>query len=157
MRDAYADSSYIVRLLLFGDESEQIEAMHRRLGQPLLYFNALHALEVPNALRARTFSSMRESTRARQAALREEESALRKLHAGQQRGRFQAQAIDWEEVFSGAAELSRRHTVRLGLRSLDLLHVQLALFSPTKDFLTCDVRQAALAKAAGLRVTLAAG
>ena len=44
------------------------------------------------------------------------------------------------------------HTEKPGVRSFDLLHVGLTLALKATEFLTCDSRQASLAKAAGLKV-----
>ncbi|MDO8539946.1 MAG: hypothetical protein Q7S40_05845 [Opitutaceae bacterium] len=41
--------------------------------------------------------------------------------------------------------------MQLGVRALDLLHVAAAITIRATRFLTCDGRQLALAKAAGLR------
>jgi len=54
----------------------------------------------------------------------------------------------WEE----ADRLSRTHTPSLGVRTLDLLHVAAARILRSRRFLTFDLRQHALAKAAGLTV-----
>ncbi len=59
---------------------------------------------------------------------------------------------DWARVYSIAEELSAQHTVQGGHRSFDLLHVATALHVKAGRFLTFDARQAALAKAAGLKV-----
>ena len=55
--------------------------------------------------------------------------------------------------FSRESErLSGIFTKTLGTRSLDVLHVSHAVVLGVKEFLTFDIRQAALAKAAGLKV-----
>jgi hypothetical protein len=51
-----------------------------------------------------------------------------------------------------AERLSALHSETLGTRSLDILHVAAALVLGSSEFLTFDARQAALAKAAGLKV-----
>jgi hypothetical protein len=51
--------------------------------------------------------------------------------------------------------LGARHTEALGVRSIDLLHVGMAISLEAKEFLTFDARQAGLAKAAGFRVRTA--
>jgi predicted nucleic acid-binding protein len=56
-------------------------------------------------------------------------------------------------VFELAAELSREHTSKLGTRTLDVLHVASAVTLGSRIFVTYDDGQAALAKAARLRVT----
>jgi hypothetical protein len=53
-----------------------------------------------------------------------------------------------------ARSLSERHTEKLGCRGFDLLHVALALELECEVFLTSDRIQGALARAAGLDVTL---
>jgi hypothetical protein len=56
------------------------------------------------------------------------------------------------EVMIEAERLSALHSGILGTRSLDVLHVACALVLGGSDFLTFDIRQGALAKAAGLKV-----
>jgi len=51
-----------------------------------------------------------------------------------------------------AEDLGAIHTAKLGVRSIDLLHIGLALTLKATEFLTYDTRQASLAKAAGLKV-----
>ena len=55
-----------------------------------------------------------------------------------------------EPVFDICVELVRRHAPRLGSRTLDSLHVAMALQLGADRFWTFDARQAALAKAEGL-------
>ena len=59
----------------------------------------------------------------------------------------------WPDVLAIADELSEKHTAALGVRSLDLLHVAAAVSLDVKTFLTCDGRQLALARVAGLRAS----
>jgi hypothetical protein len=68
-------------------------------------------------------------------------------------GIWELPVCDLAEVFSRAESLSRKHSAALGTRSLDVLHVATALELGAVHFVTADVRQAKLAKAAGLRVT----
>ncbi len=58
----------------------------------------------------------------------------------------------WRATLKRAAELSREHTARLGCRSLDVMHVASALELGFSRFLTFDLRQRNLAKAAGLKL-----
>ena len=53
-----------------------------------------------------------------------------------------------------ARALSATHSEKTGARAIDLLHVACALLLESEVFLTSDQRQAALAKAEGLQVTL---
>jgi predicted nucleic acid-binding protein len=67
-------------------------------------------------------------------------------------GHLRQAEILWRAALNGAAELSRRHTPKLGTRSLDVLHVACALELKLRHFLTFDGRQQQLAAAAGLKV-----
>ena len=60
--------------------------------------------------------------------------------------------IPWTNAFAQSEALAAQYAERLGPRSIDLLHVGLALALKAKEFLTFDDRQTALAKAAGLKV-----
>ena len=66
--------------------------------------------------------------------------------------RLQLVDVPWRAVLDHAAELSRVHTPALGTRTLDVLHVAVALELNSRQFVTYDFRQAKLAGACGLRV-----
>ncbi len=48
--------------------------------------------------------------------------------------------------------MSAAHTAAMGTRATDILHVAAACAAGVKDFYTFDVKQAALARKAGLKV-----
>jgi predicted nucleic acid-binding protein len=56
-----------------------------------------------------------------------------------------------ENAFELCAELGRRHGPKLGIRTLDSLHVACALELKAERFWTFDERQAKLARAEGLK------
>jgi predicted nucleic acid-binding protein len=56
-----------------------------------------------------------------------------------------------ESAFDVCAQLARRHGARLGLRTLDTLHVASALELKAERFWTFDERQKRLARAVGLK------
>ena len=58
----------------------------------------------------------------------------------------------WDSVFARAERLSSQHTVSTLCRTLDTLHVALALELGATEFCTFDQRQAAMARRAGLTV-----
>ena len=66
-------------------------------------------------------------------------------------GRLVITDLLWRRALDRTAELSRAHTITLGTRTLDVLHVASALELGARTFLTYDTRQAALAKAVGLK------
>lgn len=67
-------------------------------------------------------------------------------------GHLRQPDILWRAALNRAAELSQKHTPRLGTRSLDVLHVACALELKLSHFLTFDVRQRQLATSVGLKV-----
>ena len=60
--------------------------------------------------------------------------------------------VPWRAVMDQAADLSQRHTHRLGTRTLDVLHVASALELKVRHFVTYDAKQARLATACGLKL-----
>jgi predicted nucleic acid-binding protein len=67
-------------------------------------------------------------------------------------GRLAVVDVLWRRTLDRAALLSTSHTASLGTRALDVLHVASALTLDARRFVSYDERQAALAKAVGLRV-----
>jgi len=101
-------------------------------------------VEVRNALRNVTACGEMTATECR-AAFRQIDDDLRD-------GLLVHTPVGWTDVFRRADELSEKHAAKEGQRTIDLLHVALALESGAKTFLSFDVRQRKLAKAAGLKV-----
>jgi predicted nucleic acid-binding protein len=77
---------------------------------------------------------------------------LHKQALGLENGVYFPAAPALAEVNREAERLSELHTEIIGTRTLDILHVAQATVLGIKEFLTFDLRQAALAKAAGLKV-----
>ena len=67
-------------------------------------------------------------------------------------GVFTGTSPAWAEVFMKAESLASEHAATNLCRSLDTLHVALALELGATEFCTFDQRQATMAKAAGLPV-----
>ena len=140
---AYADSSFLVSLLCQDHKSGEALACMARAKESLL-FTPLHRIETRNALRniaARGLISKQEQ----HAAFLQIEEDLREgmlLHA----------AVNWTNVFRLADELSAKHAAADGQRTIDLLHVAIALECGAKTSFSFDNRQRRLAKAAGLKV-----
>ena len=68
------------------------------------------------------------------------------------KGVFYRPPIDWPDIYRYALDLSKRHTGKIGSRSLDILHIASALSIKADRFLTLDVRQEKLASLAGLKI-----
>ena len=138
----YADSSALIPLYVNERFSEPAEAVLRRAGQ--IPFTVLHQLEVPNAF---------ERLVGRDLISREEcDSVQQQLQDDLDSQRLMRTSLDLDDVFSRAAELSRRYAAKHLARSLDLLHVAAAHAASCTRFVSADDRQLAVAKASGLRV-----
>ena len=79
-------------------------------------------------------------------------AAIADLDADVREGRLAIVDLPWRRALDLATELSVRHTAALGTRTLDVLHVAAALTLEARRFVSYDRRQAALARAVGLRV-----
>ena len=63
-------------------------------------------------------------------------------------------ALDLDQVFAAASELSQKHTAKLLTRSLDLLHVAAAHSAGCTTFVSAGDRQLAAARASVPHVTI---
>ena len=150
---AYADSSFILRLVTTEPGSRETIAEYRRVGKPALFFLPLHSLEVGNGILQRAFHQRRSrSVVERRHAARERDAALARLEHLVERRTLVDVTVDLEAVIARAAEISQAHTERMGARATDLLHVAGALALESEVFLTTDARQGQLAKAEGMKV-----
>lgn len=142
--DAYADTSFLTRLYVKHETTGLAQATFSALGRPLP-FTPLHRLEFRNAIRRRVFESFITSVEARRI-LRQAEEDLRGgailFHT----------PSEWTTLLRRCEELSAKFTEDYGYRSLDLLHVALALDLKAKKFLSFDHQQRELAGAQGLKI-----
>ena len=138
----YADTSFFVSLYLPDRHTAEVE---RRLSsRPPLWMTPLHVAECIHAIEQHVF---------RRAITRSEaDRALERFH------QYRAQHL-WTEAalpdraFTLCAQLAQRHAARLGIRTLDTLHVASALELRAEQFWTFDERQAKLAQAVGLKTS----
>ena len=140
---AYADTSFLARVYTPHADSQKALLWLQRARQPLP-FTPLHRHELRNAIRLRVFRG-EITPEQRKLAFQEIESDLADSILAHT-------PIPWTDTFRECEALAAAHTEKLGLRSIDLLHVGLALALKAAEFLTYDTRQAALAKLAGLKV-----
>jgi predicted nucleic acid-binding protein len=154
---AYADTSFLVKLLTQEPGTRPAVELYRRIGRPPVLFLPLHALEVANAVRQRAFHQRHTTPSSERAAIkRERDTSLALLHRFISRRAFVEISQDMDAAIELARSLSAKHTERLGCRGFDLLHVALALELECEAFLTSDRIQGALARAEGLDVTVSA-
>ena len=109
-----------------------------------LAFTPMHRLELRTALRLRVFRN--EITSIQRA------QAFADLETDLEDGVLSHASIPWTEAFKEAERLGALHVETSGIRSVDLLHVGIALSLGSTHFLTFDERQNAVAEAAGLLV-----
>jgi len=115
----------------------------QRATEPLP-FTALQRHELRNAVRLRVFRG--------EITAEQRKEAFREIDSDLADGILAHTTIPWTDAFREAESLAATHTERFGVRSFDLLHVALAVTLGATEFLTFDTRQAALARAAGLKV-----
>ena len=109
-----------------------------------LPFTSLHRHELRNAIRLTVFWGEIDAVR-RQRAFEDIDSDLAD-------GILTHVPIPWTDAFRESEKLGALHAEIKGVRGMDLLHVGLALALDITEFLTFEIRQASLAKAAGFRV-----
>jgi predicted nucleic acid-binding protein len=110
--------------------------------KPRIWFSPLHRAEWMHAVSQHVFRKEITSLEARRAQAELE----RDLGSG-----LWLMVDLPESVWGSCAELARRHGSRLGMRTLDSLHVAAALELAANAFWTFDERQAKLAVAEGLQ------
>jgi predicted nucleic acid-binding protein len=109
---------------------------------PAVWLTPFHVAEWTHAVEQQVF---------RQAASRSEaDSSYGRFQQHRESGLWVEVAMP-ESVFDVCAQLARRHGAKLGLRTLDTLHVASALELKAERFWTFDERQRKLARAVGLK------
>ncbi len=139
----YVDPSALRSLYVHDERSARFCAWRRRLGG---------CLPITRFGRAEFVNSVHLAVHRRDIDGRLARAAVADLDTDVREGRLAIVDVLWRRTLDLAAELSTQHTGVLGTRTLDVLHVATAVTLEAKRFVSYDGRQAALAKAAGLRV-----
>jgi predicted nucleic acid-binding protein len=138
----YADTSFLLSLYL--TDVHTPEAEQRMASSPLMWLTSFHVAEWTHAVEQHVF----------RGALSRNEGDL--YHRQFQENRESGSRIEVavpDSVFDVCIQLARRYAARLGLRTLDTLHVASALELKAERFWTFDERQKKLARAVGLKTT----
>jgi len=138
----YADTSFLFSLILH-DANTVAAVTYLKSHATALAFTPWQRCDLRNAIRLALWRRNCDAATAKRA--------LDKMAADLATGTLIETPLVWPDVLQVADELGEKHTAALGVRSLDLLHVAAAVTLGAKKFLTCDARQLALARAAGLR------
>ena len=136
----YADTSFFVSLYL--QDKHSPKAQRRMAQHPNLSLTPLHRAEWAHAIAQHVFH--------RAITTREAEQVRKDFKADQEAGLWMKVALP-EMAFETCILLAQRHVPRLGVRTLDTLHVASALELQAEYFWTFDERQAKLALAEGLK------
>ena len=138
---ACADTGFLVSL--YGHDSQSAAATALVKSKPVFLLTLLGEAEFTNALQLQVF---RGQWTRRQARMIQDQFVQH-----QALGIFRSEPLD-PEVWTKALLLSRRHSAKLGTRTLDVLHVAAALVLHPDVFYSFDERQRKLARAERLRV-----
>lgn len=136
----YADSSFFVSLYI--PDQHTPEARHWVASRPALWMTPLHLAEWAHAVEQHVF---------RKAASRSDADSFIQLFQDDRKQGLWREAAVPDRAFEICAQLAHQYAARLGVRTLDSLHVACALELKAEHFWTFDQRQAKLARAAGLR------
>jgi predicted nucleic acid-binding protein len=137
----YADTSFFVSVYIKDSHSKTADQLLR--SDPRVCFTPLHSAEWGHAVAQQVFLGKMSASDA-QLVYRDLESDLAA-------GLWMAVEMP-ENVFELCADLARRYGPKLGVRTLDSLHVAAALQLKAERFWTFDERQAKLAQAEGLKI-----
>ena len=146
---AFAETSFFCALYRVQDNSPQAYRLAERLKEPMV-ISSLVIFEFRQSVRLQTFRFSSDGTQG--YSPQEAARLLHVLQANLDCGALYIAPVDWPDVYNIAEGLSSQHTAANGFRSLDLLHVATALHLRAGCFLTFDIRQSVLARAAGLKV-----
>lgn len=136
----YADTSFLVSLYLRDQHSS--DAIRMMGPGPAIWLTPFHVAEWTHAVEQQVF---------RGAASRSQADLV------YQRFQQHRDSLLWTEIavpesaFDHCAQLARKYGAQMAIRTLDTLHVALALELKAKRFWTFDERQMKLAEAVGLK------
>jgi predicted nucleic acid-binding protein len=139
--NVYADTSFFVSL--YAQDTHSSEALASMALRPNLWFTPLHGAEFNHAVAQQVFFG-----RASPAAA---DRIFDDLHRDRTMGLWLEASLP-DHAFELCADLGRKYGPKVGIRTLDTLHVACALELKADRFWTFDDRQAKLAKAQGMRV-----
>lgn len=139
----YADTGFLCSLYAPDAHSERAIARMEQQGSPIL-FTWLHQIEFRNALRLRVYRG--EITRAQR------EASLRHIQADLTDGFLQLADPSHANLVLETERLSATFSEKLGTRSLDIMHVAMAIVLGSRNFISFDQRQLKLARSVGLDI-----
>jgi predicted nucleic acid-binding protein len=141
--EIYFDTGLLVKLYLVEQNSPEATTLIQSHGVPIC-FCGLQQTELRNALYRKCGRG--EITR------RELTVALKDIEADMEVGVLETPELDWVEIWKIADRLTAKYALTTQCRTLDVLHVAVALQMGVKAFGTTDARQITLARKTGLKI-----
>lgn len=138
----YADSSFIVSLYV--EDAHSVAAQDLMKETSRIWFTPLLRAECSHGIAKQVFY--------RKISQTEADFVFDLLRRDLADGLWLETAMP-ENAFELCADLGRRYAPKLGMRTLDTLHVACAMELKAERFWTFDKRQAKLAKAQGLKTS----
>jgi predicted nucleic acid-binding protein len=136
----YADTSFFVSVYIADSHSASTDRW--LASSPRIPLTPLHIAEWAHAVAQHVYRGQLSSSDANQVT--------REFETDQRAGLWMAVAMP-ENAFILCADIARRYGAKLGVRTLDSLHVACALELKAERFWTFDERQAKLALTVGLK------
>jgi predicted nucleic acid-binding protein len=136
----YADTSVFVSLYL--PDAHSREAQQHMARHPRVWLTPLHRIEWTHAIGQHVFQHKITS--------REAQAVYADFERDREAGVWIETGVP-ERTFDTCIAIARSRVAKLGVRTLDTLHVALALELKAAHFWTFDRRQAKLAQAEGLK------
>jgi predicted nucleic acid-binding protein len=138
----YIDTSVIVKLYSLEVHSLEVSKWIRKNNEAIPLTN-LHELEFTNAIHLKQFR--------KELSFEQTNQIMSKFDEHKKEGIYYHPKLNWAEIWNMSLDVSKNHTGISGSRSLDILHVASAIALKFNQFVTLDIRQADLAKRAGLK------
>lgn len=139
----YCDTSFLLSLYIKDSNSEKAFA-RMEIQQASNVWTPFHQVEFDTALESRV--------RRRQTTRDQANSAYESLAMHREiMGVYFESTVSWNSVWSRAIHLARQKASRQLCRTLDIVHLSLALELGAKEFLSFDHRQNALARSLDLK------
>lgn len=138
----YADTSFITPAYVY--DTRSAETLKRLSSLPSIWMSPLNRAELAHAFQLNVFWTRLSAFEAQRAWSRFETDLAK--------GVWTVTGIP-DLVWNVSVDLARRYSAKLGVRTLDTLHVACALELGAERFWTFDERQAKLAEAVGLTTT----
>jgi len=143
MNVRYYDTGILLKLYTNERESSPVRRYVINQGR-VIVITDLHISEAISALRLKEFRH--------ECSTEEATQAIACIHDDIHNRILRMTTLDWPSVWMRCQLLAQTESGRLGTRTMDSLHVASALTMNVSQFITSDSRQAALAKACGLKV-----